>query len=147
LASSAGAIAAFLLLPLAGCGSGATETVTTTASAPPTSSAAVTTSTSSPEGSATEFLSQADELCAEFNQKLSGVSDVDQGLQIVREGREKLDALEPPAELATRWNQYLAFLDDEIAAFESGDATEKAAANERKSQVALEMGLAECGTG
>ncbi|HEY3070265.1 MAG TPA: hypothetical protein VGJ34_08110 [Gaiellaceae bacterium] len=71
-----------------------------------------------------EFRQQADAICAEFEGKLNDLGSpssvdelaefVDKAVPIIEEGNDRLQALEPPDELADDWNKAMALQDKNL---------------------------------
>ena len=127
-------------------------------------------------GSATEapsieqFIQKADAICEDLNAQAGGLP-TDTLPQIVRaaqaseealsEGLARLGALEVPAEIETEFNQFIAAVEDQNAAVQRlGEAAaagnvkavqsiadEVQRARDRKSDIAIQAGFAECGSG
>lgn len=135
------AIAAAALL--AGCGGDSTTTVVQEAPAPGDRPPA------EPKVDPADFVAAADAICADFNKRLPELSKLptDEFLKESAESTDELRALEPPPELETTWNQYIAALEDQDAALAAGDARENRAADNRKEIAGRQLGFAECGTG
>ena len=119
--------------------------------------------------SAVEFRQQADAICAKFQEQLndlgtpSSLEDlkdyVDKAVPIIDKGNAELQALEPPAELADKWNramelnqQQLQIVHDLQDAIDKGDQQriqellqQGDTANQESDQIARELGLQECG--
>jgi hypothetical protein len=74
--------------------------------------------------SAAEFRQQADAICAEFEQKLNALGTpssldqlgefVDKAIGIIEDGNDKLQALEPPTELADDWDRAMEIQDKNL---------------------------------
>jgi hypothetical protein len=123
--------------------------------------------------SAEEFRSQADAVCASFDQRTEDIENptsadevqpfLEQNLDLQREQLEELQAITPPDDLADDWNEALGLLDDQIDDVQDvlddieGGADPVEAINEasetlndnteRLQELAGDLGLEECGNG
>jgi hypothetical protein len=119
--------------------------------------------------SAAEFRQQADAVCAKYQGQLNALGTpssledlkdyVDKAVPIIDNGNAELQALEPPAELADKWNRAMELntqqlqivhdLQDAVAAGDQGQIQELLqqgdTANEESDQIARELGLEQCG--
>lgn len=93
------------------------------------------------------FIRAADRICERANEEIAELDDVGEAVRIVQQGREDLDRLDVPPSLEVRWRQYLEAVDQQQAHQVAGDFEERNRARDRKSEIALEIGFAVCGTG
>jgi hypothetical protein len=115
-----------------------------------------------------EFVSEADAICQEFDQRLDDVEEpqspedveryVDEVRPVIEDGLNELEELQPPEELEGRWNELVASNDESLEALDdlrqaaaNGDQerlqeiTEDASQRDAESdRIAQEIGLQEC---
>jgi hypothetical protein len=163
IAAVAGCIAAGALA-VVGCGGGGDSTSSTGASGASGASG-------SEPLSKDEFVSQANAICADVNDKIEALQQPPQNpqvselvpvftqeLAITREGETKLEALTPPSELQDERDKLVAntrkaeaLVDKIIAAAKANDASQAQslaqqldALNKQDNQIAESIGLTEC---
>ena len=119
---------------------------------------------------ADEFRQQADGICAEFEGRLNELGTpesledlqgyVDDAVPILEEGTNRLDELQPPAELEEDWNRAMEInreqlenvrgLQDAVADGDQARVTELLQesddARDESNQLAADLGLTECGS-
>ena len=100
------------------------------------------------------FVEEADAICRRANRRIERINlegltpeSEAEAVRLVEEGRRKLDALAVPEGLETKWEQYLAAVDQQARFEARGDLEERDRARDRKAQVALDIGFVVCGTG
>jgi hypothetical protein len=115
-----------------------------------------------------EFLSEADSICAEYDQRIQEIDEpqsiddveryADEAKPVIEEGMTELRELEPPDELQEQWNEYIAsseesveYLDELRQAGAEGDpariqeiAQEVSEKNEEADRLARDLGLQDC---
>lgn len=115
-----------------------------------------------------EFVSEADSICAEYDQRVEEIDDpqslddveryADEAKPVIEDGMAELRALEPPDELQEQWDDYMAsseesldYLDELREAAASGDeariqeiAQEVSEKNEDADRLAQDIGLQDC---
>jgi hypothetical protein len=140
-------LAICMVLGLAGCGGG-DETTTVVQQAPETTEEMTTTTTSqSSEVDADEFRAEADGICKRVNEQLADIASAKEAEALLRDALAKVQEIDPPPELEVQWKQYLQAVEQQIDFEFSGQQQESQRARDRKSQIALDLGLVECGTG
>ena len=115
-----------------------------------------------------EFVSEADAICQEFDQRLDDVEEpqslddveryVDEARPVIEDGLNELEELQPPEELEGRWNELVASNDESLDALDdlrqaaangdqerlqeiAEDASQRDAESDR---IAQDIGLQEC---
>jgi hypothetical protein len=115
-----------------------------------------------------EFLSEADSICAEYDQRVDEIDEpqsiddveryADEAKPVIEDGMAELRALEPPDELEQQWDDYVAsseesveYLDQLREAAAAGDqariqeiAQEVSEKNEEADRLARDIGLEDC---
>lgn len=167
------------LLAIAGCGGGdtsstqATETVTVEEPSSGSNSTDETAQGSSPSTSNQadhqDFIEQADAICQDLNSSVAGiqVDTLDQIVQAgpieqkaIDAGLSRLQKLTPPPDLSTKFDQFIAAVEDQHTVFQqivdaaaNGDAQTVQSlapalerARGRKSDIAIRAGFSECGS-
>jgi hypothetical protein len=95
-----------------------------------------------------EFIRRADRICRRANDRIRELPPgSDAQFDVVAEGLVDLRALDVPESLERPWRQYLTAVELQTEAEQRGDRGEMRRHQRRKSQVALEMGFAVCGSG
>jgi ribosomal protein L11 methylase PrmA len=144
------AAVAILALSFAGCGEGdssgedSTTTTTVVEEAPAESTTPVPDEPDDP--TVEEFRAEADAICKRVNKQIQDLT-IDEAEPILREGLDEIKKVEAPQELEVQWQQYLQAVQQQVDFQLSGEAKESARARDRKSQIALDLGLVQCGTG
>jgi hypothetical protein len=115
-----------------------------------------------------EFLSEADSICTEYDQRVDEIEEpqsiddveryADEAKPVIEDGMAELRALEPPDELEQQWDDYMAsseesveYLDELREAGAAGDqariqeiAQEVSEKNEEADRLARDIGLEDC---
>jgi hypothetical protein len=115
-----------------------------------------------------EFVSEADAICQEFDQRVDDVEQpqspddveryVDEVRPVIEDGLNELEGLQPPEEFEDQWNQLVARNDESLEALDdlrraaaNGDverlqeiSEEASRRDDESDRIAREIGLQEC---
>lgn len=93
-----------------------------------------------------EFIRAADRICRRANERIQELS-AKRALRVVGRGIQQLRTLEVPASLELGWRQYMTALELQYEADLRGDSRESRRQRQRKSEIAIDLGFAVCGSG